>query len=121
MTAIRCPICDTFVDADGEAALTVMLREHLSSAHDLRPSSDVLSSKETLPHQPQLWEEMKRGSVPPREGGEVGEDVSESILCPLCGDRFFGHDGEDLTQHLIAHFQDAHGIKTRGRSLTLVR
>ncbi|MDW5563725.1 MAG: hypothetical protein SA339_10910 [Methanomassiliicoccus sp.] len=122
MTIIRCPICDQFLEGDGEGPLTVALREHLSSAHQLHEQHDVLSSTSPLPHQPQEWEEMKREEVlvDPKEG-EVGEDVPESVLCPFCGDRFLGHDGEDLTQHLIAHLRDVHGIHTRGRFMTLVR
>jgi sarcosine oxidase delta subunit len=119
MTSIRCPICGSFMEGDGESALTVILRQHLSSVHDLRDQGDVLASRETLGHHPELWEQIKRGTV--RFEREVGEDIEVSILCPFCGDRFFGHDGEDLTQSLIAHFQDVHGIKTMGRSLTLVR
>jgi hypothetical protein len=119
MTAIRCPICDSFVQGDGEGPLTAALRTHLGEVHSLRPEIDVLSSVQPREHSPQKWEDMKRGVVPSER--EVGEDVEESILCPFCADRFYGHDGEDLSQHLIAHFQDVHGIRTRGRSLTLVR
>lgn len=119
MTTMRCPICDSFIEADGEAPLTAVLRAHLSSVHDLHPDRDVLSSVETFEHRPQLWEGMKRGTVPTDQ--PVGEDVEESILCPFCGDRFYGHDGEELTQRLKAHFQDIHGIRSQGRSLTMVR
>jgi hypothetical protein len=118
MTAIRCPICDSFLESDGEAALTIILRSHLDTVHDLRPTRDVLSSG-TLEHQPQNWEGMKRGTIPVEQ--EVGEDVEESILCPFCGDRFFGHDGEELTQDLISHFRDAHGIKMPGRVFSGIR
>ncbi len=119
MTAMRCPFCDTFLQGDGEGPLSIALKGHLLEAHHLRAERDVLSGVKFREHDPQMWEGMKSGAVPTDRA--VGEDVEESVLCPFCGERFFGHDGEDLTQHLIAHFQDVHGIRTPGRSLTLVR
>ncbi|GEM_PF-4850515 len=118
MTTIRCPICDAFLDADGEAALTVILRAHLGNVHDLHPDRDVMAGGKAQEHHPQLWEEMKRGTVPTDE--EVGEDVEDSVLCPFCGERIRAHAGDDLTSYLRSHLQDAHGIPTLGRSRTLV-
>lgn len=116
MTIIRCPICDEFIEGDGEDALTIMLREHLSSAHDILESGEVLSSIEMLRHRPRLWEEMKRGAVPVER--DVGEDVEESLLCPLCGERMYGHDGDELSSRLKAHMRTVHNMKTTRMPVT---
>lgn len=119
MITIRCPICDAFLDADGEAALTIDLRSHLEFVHDLHPDRDVMATGKAHEHRPQLWEEMKRGTVPTDE--DVGEDVEESLLCPFCGQRIRAHAGDDLTSYLRSHLQDTHDIPTLGRSRTLIR
>ena len=114
MTAMRCPFCDTFLQGDGEGPLSIALKGHLLEAHHLRAERDVLSGVKFREHDPQMGG-MKSGAVPTDRA--VGEDVEESVLCPFAGNASSTRR-EDLTQHLIAHFQDVHGIRTPGRSLT---
>lgn len=106
MTTIRCPICSNFLDGDGESELTRALLEHMIDVHDLQGSP--LSGTEGREHRPELWEGMKRGTVPTDR--EPGEDLEESLLCPYCGAPIYGHDGELLTTALRAHLKEVHEI-----------
>jgi hypothetical protein len=42
---------------------------------------------------------------------EIGEDVEQTVLCPFCGSRVFGHDGDDLSHKLHDHIADVHDIR----------
>ncbi|MBI0584020.1 MAG: hypothetical protein ISF22_07310 [Methanomassiliicoccus sp.] len=115
MTTIRCPVCADFLTADGEASLTRLLTTHLLAVHEVRGLEDITSVNVPREHHPQDWEAMKRGELPVER--EPGEDVEETILCPLCGERVYGHDGDDLSNHLQAHFGNVHDL---GRSRALL-
>lgn len=106
MTTIRCPVCSEFLDGDGESELTRALLEHMTNVHDMQESA--LTGTEGREHRPELWEGMKRGTVP--YDREPGEDIEESVLCPYCVSRIYGHDGEDLSINLRAHLKEAHDI-----------
>ncbi len=58
---------------------------------------------------PEDWEKIKKGATPSEM--EIGEDVEQSVLCPFCGSRVFGHDGDDLSNMLHDHIEDVHDLK----------
>jgi hypothetical protein len=66
---------------------------------------------EPLPEgrRPEDWEQIKRGAT--TAGEEVGEDVEQTVLCPFCGSRVFGHDGDDLSNKLHDHIEDVHDLR----------
>jgi len=47
-----------------------------------------------------------------RKGGPTipGEDVAQSIRCPVCGETILGHDLNDLTFYLEKHMKQEHNI-----------
>jgi predicted small metal-binding protein len=94
------------------------LRDHLASAHGIQDlcetSQGVMpQNRETAPRPqdrgPQDWENIKSGAAPAEM--EVGEDVEQSVLCPFCGSRVFGHDGDDLSNKLHDHIEDVHDLR----------
>ncbi len=118
MTSIRCPICRTAVTGDGETALTHNLRDHLASTHEIKDLCEM--REKTMPRNqevgppsqdrgPEDWEKIKRGAVPSEM--EIGEDVEQTVLCPFCGSRVFGHDGDDLSNKLHDHIGDVHDLR----------
>jgi predicted small metal-binding protein len=119
MTSIRCPICKTAVSGDGETVLTHNLRDHMASVHEIKDLCELnrgnlpLGSETHAPPQdrgPEDWEKIKRSGSAISEM-EIGEDVEESVLCPFCGSRVFGHDGDDLSNKLHDHIEDVHDLK----------
>ncbi len=106
MTTMRCPICSEFLQGDGEAEMTSALREHMITVHELQETP--LTGNEGREHRPDQWEGMKQGTVPVER--EPGEDVEETILCPYCAARVYGHDGDDLSNHLRVHLEEVHDV-----------
>lgn len=106
MTSLRCPICRITVHGDGENEITGNLKDHLASAHEISGMCETGQNPMPQGPEPEDWERMKRGAA-----AGVGEDVEETVLCPFCGSRVFGHDGDDLSKKLHDHIEDIHDLR----------
>ena len=115
--SIRCPICRIDLRGDRENDLTAELREHFSTIHEIGRLTWTTEDGKSRGHQLQLWEGMKRGTVVAEQ--EVGEDVEETVRCPFCGERVYGHDGNELSNNLVVHIEDVHDLRPFRPLLTL--
>lgn len=118
---VQCPICHRVVAGFSENELSSRFQRHMVDEHGLmgicdlgapspglasvcKPPLDVEHSK--LPYGDELVREGdKRGgpSIP-------GEDVPQSIRCPVCGETVLGHDINDLTFYLEKHMKQEHDV-----------
>jgi uncharacterized Zn-finger protein len=106
MTTIRCPICDTAIAGQGEMALSSELRDHLVDRHGFR---DLCETSSFAASRGPEFMEMPRGYDEPA-AVEMGQGVS--VLCPFCGFRLLGRDGEALSYGLHHHVEDVHGLRS---------
>jgi predicted small metal-binding protein len=118
---VMCPICHRIIAGFSEDELSSGFQKHMVEEHglmgicDLSAPSPGLASvckpplkKEgaKLPYSDEL---VREGD---RKGGPTipGEDVAQSIRCPVCGETILGHDLNDLTFYLEKHMKQEHNI-----------
>lgn len=115
-----CPICNDSLEGEGENELSLNLQEHFATRHgytgmcDLRggtganacQASESGSLADLSYGERRIWEGhgLERPVQP-------GEDVMESVRCPLCGTVVFGHAFDDLSYNLAKHLNYEHKVK----------
>jgi hypothetical protein len=124
MVMVKCPICNENVTGEGENDLSFNLQEHLYVAHDfktlcqLEDRSGLPSSKGCRPSVSDEEGDLPygvrtevEGHLPPEQRVPPGEDVEESVRCPVCGETLFGHAFDDLSYNLSDHMVRNHNLK----------
>jgi len=118
---VICPICNDALEGDGENELSMNLQEHFALRHGYKNLCDL------------RVEPAVEGACRRTESGELadlsygerrvleahhqvrpvqpGEDVMESVRCPLCGQVLFGHAFDDLSYNLSKHLNFDHALK----------
>ncbi|KQM11184.1 hypothetical protein AOA80_09880 [Methanomassiliicoccales archaeon RumEn M1] len=117
---VICPICNDELEGEGENDLSLDLQQHFASRHgytglcDLRGGAEGAPCKRSesgdladLPYDERLIREghSREAAVRP------GEDVMQSVRCPLCGTTVFGHAFDDLSYGLAKHLNYEHRVK----------
>lgn len=115
-----CPICNDVLEGEGENDLSLNLQKHFASRHgytdlcDLKGGTGRNACKRSesggladLPYD----ERRIREGHHPEEAVHPGEDVMQSVRCPLCGIAVFGHAFDDLSYNLGKHLNYEHGVK----------
>jgi hypothetical protein len=120
---VLCPLCNQRVNGEGETELSLNLQAHMASAHDFKEicqleDAEALGNKGAcapsasgeladLPYGERRVEEAHRpeGILFP------GEDVMESVRCPVCGNVLLGHAFDDLSHNLAKHMNSAHSVR----------
>ncbi len=118
-----CPICSERIDGTGENDLSLKLQEHLNSAHDftelcsLRPESGFGGEKQCEPSSSGALadatysrERVIEWHANPAER-MPGEDVMESVRCPICGETIYGNASDDLSYNLSDHMDKVHDVQ----------
>ncbi|MDD1771244.1 MAG: hypothetical protein LUO79_09200 [Methanomassiliicoccales archaeon] len=120
MVTVACPECRTVVTGKSEDELSWALQEHMIDKHALKNACDldVASSKRAC--KPSTSDELASRSFEERMGTEAhspkglkhgGEDVAESVRCPVCGETVLGGAEEDLSFNLESHYRKTHKWK----------
>ena len=120
---VICPICNDPLEGEGENDLSINLQNHFASRHGYTGMCD-LRSKATggtacLESESGKLADLPYGERRIREGHRLeepvrpGEDVMESVRCPLCGATMFGHAFDDLSYNLAKHLNYEHRVKVR--------
>ncbi len=118
---VMCPICRRTIAGFSENELSSAFQRHMVDEHglmgicDLRSPSPGLASVCKAPldkeraRQPYSDELISEGD---KKGGPTipGEDVAQSIRCPVCGETILGHDINDLTFYLEKHMKQEHDV-----------
>lgn len=124
MVTVACPECFTVVMGKSEDELSLALQEHMFDKHALRNVCDlsVVSSERAC--KPSTSDELASESFEDRIGKEAhgphglkhgGEDVAESVRCPVCGETILGGAEEDLSFNLESHYRKMHKWKQAWR------
>ena len=119
---VQCPICHKAVVGFSEADLSSSFQRHMVDEHELMGVCDLGSPSPGLASvcKPPLDRERAMrpyGDVLSEEGDRrggpsiPGEDVAQSIRCPVCGETVLGHDVNDLTFYLVRHMRQEHDVK----------
>ncbi len=121
MVQVACPICREWIDGASEDALSARLQEHMVKTHELKGTCDLektsakvcKTSKSgklaSVPFEKRMEEEGHR----PEGLQFTGEDMAETVRCPICGETILGGAGEDLSFNLEEHMVAAHKISLR--------
>ena len=117
---VMCPICNDELKGESENDLSLSLQEHFASRHgytdlcDLRGSTGEAACQRSesgaladLPYDERRIKEAHR----PGEQVRPGEDVMQSVRCPLCATTVFGHAFDDLSYGLAKHLNYEHRVK----------
>lgn len=125
MVSVLCPICNANIIGEGELDLSVSLQAHMSETHrftdlcDLSCAPDVRAGRDrrseaagSEPSPLPYPEEAIREWHSPEER-PAGEDVAESVRCPVCGRAVKGYAQDDLSYNLAWHFSTDHGVKVK--------
>ena len=115
-----CPICNDELEGEGENDLSLNLQEHFASRHgytglcDLKGGTEGTACKRSesgiladLPYD----ERRIREGHHREEAVHPGEDVMQSVRCPLCGTAVFGHAFDDLSYNLGKHLNYEHRVR----------
>lgn len=119
---VRCPICSEWVEGEGENDLSLNLQAHMASEHGFKSLCRMESTPRILAENE--CRETPSGELasltygerqviePHREEGQVfpGEDVMESVRCPVCGRVLLGHAEDDLSYNLARHLNFTHEV-----------
>jgi len=118
---IMCPICNEVVRGEGENDLSLNLQNHFMTRHGYTELCDLKGGDEETACQRsgsgdladlQYDERILRESHGSEESIHPGEDVMQSVRCPLCGKTVFGHVCDDLSYNLAKHMNFNHRVKT---------
>ncbi|WP_019177336.1 hypothetical protein [Methanomassiliicoccus luminyensis] len=125
MVSILCPICNTNIVGEGELDLSMGLQAHMSNAHNFTDLCDLSCApakgekerrsevhEEGLSPLPYSQRAIQEWHGSPEER-PPGEDVPESVRCPVCGSSVRGYAADDLSYNLAAHFSRDHNIKVK--------
>ncbi len=120
MIEVQCPICDENMKGEGEFDLSINLQEHMRRAHDFKDLAKIEAGKcpDARPCAEGLGslsydERTIIESHGPLSMRQVGEDITESVRCPLCGYVVHGDEPPDLSYNLSAHMASEHDVKRR--------
>ncbi len=124
LVMVTCPICNELVKGTGENDLSMRLQAHMLDVHDItnlckfegrdRPSwgpeckPTVSGDRAGLTYDDRM---ITEGHENEDDRPAPGEDMMESVRCPVCGETIFGHASEDLSYNLSYHMLQAHDIK----------
>lgn len=126
MVSVLCPICNAEVVGEGELDVSAGLQAHMSQAHGFTDLCD-LSCPPARRAERDRWSEAARGEPSPLpypqeairewhgalEDRPEGEDIPQSVRCPICGSAVRGYAQDDLSYKLAWHFSVDHGIKIK--------
>ncbi len=121
---VRCPICSERLFGEGENDLSFNLQEHMSSVHGFEDLCNLEvteggvaragACKETPSGElANLSYDERRIVEAHRPEGVVfpGEDIMQSVRCPVCGEIVLGHASDDLSRNLAKHMDSVHEVK----------
>lgn len=124
MVSVLCPICNANVTGEGELDISVNFQAHMSQAHGFTDLCDLSCTPagdrtrrseavgETLSSLPYPQEAVREWHGSPDER-PPGEDIPQSVRCPVCGSSIRGYAQDDLSYNLAWHFRTDHGIKVK--------
>jgi hypothetical protein len=116
---VICPICNDPLEGEGENDLSLNLQEHFAVRHGYTGLCDLKGGQAAscersesgrladLPYGERRIREAHRLEEPVHPG----EDVMESVRCPMCGKAVFGHASDDLSYGLASHLSREHRVK----------
>jgi ribosomal protein S27E len=124
---VMCPICRSVIAGPTENELSLRLQRHMVEEHELTGACDMGSPSPGIARVCRPSSSGKAadrpyaeriGSEGDRKGGPAvpGEDVAQSVRCPVCGETLLGHDLNDLTFYLEKHLREAHRLKRSRRT-----
>lgn len=119
---VICPICNDALEGEGENDLSLNLQEHFALRHGFKGLCDLSEAPAPagaacIPSESGELADLPYGERRVKEAhrpeGQVlpGEDVMESVRCPLCGQTVFGHAFDDLSYNLAKHLNFDHAVK----------
>ena len=120
MVTVACPECRTVVKGKSEDELSWALQEHMVEKHKLKDTCDLVVEPSKRACKPSTSDELASESFQERMETEAhapkglkhgGEDVAESVRCPVCGETILGGAEEDLSFHLESHYRKMHKWK----------
>jgi hypothetical protein len=125
MVTVSCPICREDVRGYDENDLSANLQGHMVKEHKLKDTCDLNDGSGSerackpsasgemanLPYEKRMRVEEH---APPADQF-LGEDVMQTVRCPVCGDTILGHTAEDLSFNLEEHIASAHRIDYKMR------
>lgn len=97
MPSLLCPLCNDMISGTNEYDLSMNFKNHFIKKHNLGMEQDNFVSNISR-------DEMKK--IP-------GEAVSESVICPLCGNAVRGLTEDKLSYNLAYHMDVVHGLKVK--------
>jgi predicted small metal-binding protein len=118
---VMCPICNITIAGRSENELSSRFQRHMVEEHALRSACDLDNADSSLATVCKPPLDKERAKEPyedvlsmegDKKGGPSipGEDVSQSIRCPMCGQTILGHDMNDLSFYLKEHMKQEHDI-----------
>jgi predicted small metal-binding protein len=125
MVTVACPECRTVVKGSSEDELSLALQEHMVETHKLKNVCDLEQVRSKKACKPSTSEELASEDFTERIETEAhskkglrhgGEDVTESVRCPVCGETILGGAEEDLSFYLESHYRKMHKWKEEWRA-----
>lgn len=141
---VQCPLCSQRIEGASEDELTNHLQEHMIVEHGLDDicvtksyeGSEISVERRTAGCDPDatgeekevyMGREVSLSDLPYEVKAETaahagssrppGEDIMESVRCPVCGIRVTGHAEDDLSFNLEAHTTRDHGMRKKAREM----
>ena len=125
MVSVLCPICNANVIGEGELDLSVNLQVHMRQVHKFTDLCKLEGGARGV--EGERWDRLPQEGPSPlpypqeaiREWHQApgnrlpGEDVPQSVLCPICGSAVRGYAADDLSYNLAWHFTRDHDIKVK--------
>ncbi len=120
MVTVACPECRTVVKGKSEDELSWALQQHMVEKHKLKNVCDLNAVRTKNACKPSTSGELASENFQERMETEAhspgglkhgGEDVTESVRCPICGETILGGAEEDLSFYLESHYRKMHKWK----------
>lgn len=115
MMTLLCPLCNDPISGQGEMDLTRNLQHHFMVKHSLN-AGNIPQGSNVQPedYSPRPYDEEAIAEFHgPQSEKLPGEALSESVLCPLCGDAVRGLTEDKLSYNLAYHMDVVHHLKVK--------
>jgi len=117
MVQVACPICREWIEGRTEDALSLHLQEHMVGTHDLKDTCALEgTARACKPSKSGKLADVDFEKRMEIEGHRAeglqfsGEDMAETVRCPICGETILGGAGEDLSFNLEEHLTSVHKL-----------
>jgi endogenous inhibitor of DNA gyrase (YacG/DUF329 family) len=118
---VYCPICKKMIAGFSESDISYRFQRHMIEEHEMMGVCDLSAPSPGLASVCKVPFDSERARKPygdvlveegDRKGGPTipGEDVAQSIRCPVCGETVLGHDINDLSFYLEKHMKQEHKL-----------